>query len=539
LKNIPVNMPSLRTTATLVGLAAGTLAEAAAQPRVLHMPMARNPQANHLTKRGGSALVGITNAMSEGLYYVNASVGTPGQEVQLVLDTGSSDVWFFGPNSCDMKTSDCLGGTYDPSKSSSVYTYSPEGTFSIQYGTAGSNVTGNYIRDTFSVGQAKVTNLTMAYATYAAYVPTGIMGVGFDTNEALVAEGGQPYPNFIDVLQAENVISTKAYSLWLNDLESSTGSCLFGGYDTKKFTGELLTVPIQPDSQSGMLTSMTVAWTGLSVTTRSGTKQISSSNLPSAALLDSGTTVTIIPDDIYTELVTFFQAVEDSQGDVLVKCGLLDSAAGSLNFQFGGSNGPIIKVPFSEFALPAIGTDGTWLKFKDGSLACVLGLESSGGSGNSNLGVILGDTFLRSAYVVYDLDNKQISLAQTVFNATDSNIVEITSDKPVASVVSGVTVTQTATGNPIQFGGGNTATAVSGSEPTGANGGANTNSIGVLTSGSATGTAATSTSSSSSSSSSSSQKSLANPVMNVPEFWSSALIAGVSMLMGSVFFVLH
>ena len=96
---------SLRSFA-LLGLAASALAE----PRVLHMPMARNPNANRLTKRG-SAAVTVTNAQSEGIYFVNATVGTPGQLVQLVLDTGSSDVWFFGANSCDSKTSDCLGGT--------------------------------------------------------------------------------------------------------------------------------------------------------------------------------------------------------------------------------------------------------------------------------------------------------------------------------------------------------------------------------------------------------------------------------------------
>jgi hypothetical protein len=96
---------SLRSFAVL-GLAASALAE----PKVLHMPMARNPNANPLAKRD-SASVTVTNALSEGIYFVNATVGTPGQLVQLVLDTGSSDVWFFGPDSCDAKTADCLGGT--------------------------------------------------------------------------------------------------------------------------------------------------------------------------------------------------------------------------------------------------------------------------------------------------------------------------------------------------------------------------------------------------------------------------------------------
>jgi hypothetical protein len=38
---------------------------------------------------------------------------------------------------------------------------------------------------------------------------------------------------------------------------------------------------------------------------------------------------------------------------------------------------------------------------------------------------VLGDTFLRSAYVVYDLENNEISIAQTNFNATTENIQEI------------------------------------------------------------------------------------------------------------------
>lgn len=92
---------------SLLGLAASALAE----PKVLHMPMARNPNPNPLAKRDTASVTVINAATSEGFYFVNATVGTPGQLVQLVLDTGSSDVWFFGPDSCDEQTSECLGGT--------------------------------------------------------------------------------------------------------------------------------------------------------------------------------------------------------------------------------------------------------------------------------------------------------------------------------------------------------------------------------------------------------------------------------------------
>lgn len=200
-------------------------------------------------------------------------------------------------------------------------------------------------------------------------------------------------------------------------------------------------MPIQPDAQSGELTSMTVAWTSLSLNTGGNSKSITSSSFAEPALLDSGTTLSIIPEQIYTELADFFQVQEDQSGNAIVDCATLDKADGTLDFQFGGSKGPVVKVPFGEFALPAITTTGQWATFSDGSYMCVLGLEPQ----SSQDPVILGDTFLRSAYVVYDLDNMEISLAQTVFNATDSNIVEISKSKPVASVVSGVVVTQTAT----------------------------------------------------------------------------------------------
>jgi hypothetical protein len=56
---------------------------------------------------------------------------------------------------------------------------------------------------------------------------------------------------------------------------------------------------------------------------------------------------------------------------------------------------------------------------------------------------ILGDTFLRSAYVVYDLTHNEIGFAQANFGSTTSNIVELkAADSGIPSltgVASGVT----------------------------------------------------------------------------------------------------
>ena len=50
---------------------------------------------------------------------------------------------------------------------------------------------------------------------------------------------------------------------------------------------------------------------------------------------------------------------------------------------------------------------------------------------------MLGDTFLRSAYVVYDIANNEISLAQTDFGSTRSDdVLEISGTVPGATAVS-------------------------------------------------------------------------------------------------------
>lgn len=78
-----------------------------ASPKVVAMRMYRKERS--ILQKRGTLSVTLGNAVQTGLYFVNASVGTPPQLVQLQIDTGSSDVWMFGPGSCDDSTSRCLG----------------------------------------------------------------------------------------------------------------------------------------------------------------------------------------------------------------------------------------------------------------------------------------------------------------------------------------------------------------------------------------------------------------------------------------------
>jgi hypothetical protein len=105
---------------------------------------------------------------------------------------------------------------------------------------------GDYITDDFTIGGATVKNLQMGLAntTTSGF---GVIGIGFDENEAsLTSITSVPYPNLIDQMVSQGLINTKAYSLYLDDLEESTGSIVFGGVDTNKFMYVEITSPGSP-----------------------------------------------------------------------------------------------------------------------------------------------------------------------------------------------------------------------------------------------------------------------------------------------------
>jgi hypothetical protein len=88
--------------------------------------------------------------------------------------------------------------------------------------------------------------------------------------------------------------------------------------------------------------------------------------------------------------------------------------------------------------------------FDDGEAICALFVDSV--VNDSSGSIILGDSFLRSAYVVYDLENNEIAIGQTVFNATSSNIKVIppgTGLPGVSSAATQIAPTTTATGPPL------------------------------------------------------------------------------------------
>ena len=359
-------------------------------------------------------------SLSEGANGLIVTIGTPAQPLSLQIDTGSSDIWTEIASSqlCKSSGSPCADtGTYDNTTSSTYKFVNSD--FDIQY-QDGTEAVGDYATETFGIGNAIVTDLEFGVGTESTSTE-GVMGIGFDTNEAIVQFGIKPYPNLPDQLVSQNFIQSRAFSLYLNDLDAQTGVVLFGGVDTARYNGQLATFPINTIS-GGVATAFSITLTGMSVTPPSGAADINVANnsgFPVPIVLDSGSSYLSLPSGMLQSLAQILGATYSNQvGGYIFQSCLLQYRNASVNFFFSGLE---IKVPFDEIIVQPTDTNGETITLSNGQPLCMIGAVPNP---SGQIGV-LGDTFLRSAYVVYDLDNSEISLAQTRFNSTDTNIVAI------------------------------------------------------------------------------------------------------------------
>lgn len=377
-----------------------------------------------MRKRDGTVSVTLDN--EETLYFMNATIGTPEQSFRLHLDTGSSDLWVnvADSNFCEQDQGGCgVSGTYS-ANDSSTYKY-VNSDFNISY-VDGSGSSGDYVTDTVRFGGVTLTEQQFGIG-YVSSSEEGILGIGYPLNEVAVAyNNDEPYANVPKHLADNGDINVNAYSLWLNDLDASTGSILFGGVNSDKYTGSLETLPII--QEYGAYREFIIALTAVGA---NGNSTAIASGLTVPALLDSGSSLMYLPDDIAQSIFSATGAEYDSeQGAAIVDCDM-GSSDDTIDFTFSS---PTIKVALNELVIVA-GQD------RRGNEICILGIAPAGSSTP-----VLGDTFLRSAYVVYDLANNEISLAQTNFNSTTDNVLEITKSDGVpdatgvASAVTNVAV---------------------------------------------------------------------------------------------------
>lgn len=379
------------------------------------------------------------------LYYaININIGTPPQPIELLIDTGSSDLWVMGENNPYCTSSginnskynatnefDCVQfGIFNPN-TSSTFDYINDD-FYIQYGdsTFASGIFGN---DTVTLSNGiSISDVGMSVAFLSN--SSNVLGIGYTGLEFSCSKysSGNEYPNFPVRLYESGYTNTIAYSLYLDGFSSPEGTILFGGVDHAKYVGGLWTIPLVNTNTNHSIRPYQFIVGCDSVTLESGacSESLSSeilSETPFYGLLDSGTTVTLLPDSMIQKLNSRLELVYDSVLQMyLFPCSEIGKFKDDyLLYNF--STVPI-RVNIAEVFLPIVNNGINYTV--EGVMMCQLGVQGAG-----DQLAVLGDTFLRSAYVVYDLENYEVSLGQAIYT-NKSDIEAIKSSVPGAKPAS-------------------------------------------------------------------------------------------------------
>lgn len=313
-------------------------------------------------------------------------------------------------------TIDCSQyGTFDKSASSSFHNNNTQ--FAISYGDD-TYASGTWGTDTLHIDSLDIDNVSMAVSNYTNST-IGVLGIGlaglettYSGSAVADASSSYQYYNFPMILKKDGIIDQIVYSLYLDEPSSSSGSVLFGAVDHSKYSGNLYTVPlinIYEQQNIDNPVEFDVTLYGIGVQTDSDNTTIATTSIP--ALLDSGTTISYFPSSMLEMIADTLGAQYSSSAGYYVMDCLSDDDTTLLVFDFGGFH---ITAPLSDFQSQVTRSQ------------CMLMMSTQTDR------IILGDVFLQHAYVVYDLENLEVSMAQANFDSSSEDIEIVTSGIPSA-----------------------------------------------------------------------------------------------------------
>ncbi|KAL4938990.1 hypothetical protein BDV06DRAFT_43686 [Aspergillus oleicola] len=311
-------------------------------------------------------------------YFATVNVGTPGQPVWMMLDTGGANTWLFGAN-CTAEP--CLMHNSFGDNSSSTVERTTE-TFEVGYGSG--KVSGDLVKDHLTIADINV-EMTFGLADSATddfrdYPIDGILGLGRSNDTSL---GGRRA--FMDLVTEQEDLKQNivAFHLSRNSDGERDGTVSFGSVDKTKFKGDIAYTPVSEDSIHWSIPLDDVNVNGKACAFKN-----------KFAIIDTGTSYSLIPpDDAETIHNNIPGSSKLSNENYLVPC---DSTA-PVKFTFSG-------VDYNMSPKDYIGAE-----LESGG-GCVSTLIAQAVFGDDVM--ILGDTFLKNVYSVFDFDNDQIGFAQ-------------------------------------------------------------------------------------------------------------------------------
>ena len=217
---------------------------------------------------------------------INVTLGSPPQNIPLKLDTGSSNMVVRTAQNPFCQAGNCTAyGSFDPTQST---TYVPETVVYAQMYGEGTFADGMLANDILSFGGATLTNFTFA-ACGQSNISDNVFGINYREQEQSINSNGINYQNGPYAMKDAGYIDVAAYSFWLNDLNTGSGSVLFGGVDTAKYTSPLQIVPVLPGTVGSPYQNLRISLDAIGTLKGTTTTLTASSGFPITVILDNGT----------------------------------------------------------------------------------------------------------------------------------------------------------------------------------------------------------------------------------------------------------
>ncbi|KAH8116621.1 acid protease [Phellopilus nigrolimitatus] len=351
----------------------------------LRIKYGRPTVGSSLKKRGSTANIQTTNQQSDSSYFAPLTIGTPGQSFNVILDTGSSDLWVAG-TAC----TECPQNTplFDSSKSTSFTT--SQQSIEISYGSgevAGEVATDNVNMGGFSISGQTLTLVTQITSGFLTAPVSGLMGLAFQT----IAES-KANP-FAEALAQGNSFTTAEMGFWLtrfvNDPQATTlepGASSPGDID-------FVDIPSGVTPSFWLLPLDTLTVQGQSVTIPTGNDAL--------AAIDTGTTLVAGPtsavEAVYAQIPNFQRQTGNLAGFFSFRASIQQcSTTVNVTMNFGSRTWAISA---ADFNLGAVDSSGT---------------QCLGGIFDLDAGTtwVIGDTFLKNVYSVFRFSPPSVGFAQ-------------------------------------------------------------------------------------------------------------------------------
>ncbi|KAH9017309.1 acid protease [Lactarius pseudohatsudake] len=391
----PLHIPVTRRNHARRGEEADTAHYSAVLAGLRHKYNYDSPGAS---RRAQTTDIGITNQGADVSYFAQVNVGTPAQSFNLVLDTGSSDLWF-ATNVC----ASCPSGTpeFDPSKSTSLQTGTDR--ISLRYGSG--SAAGIISRDTITMGPftvdqqifVAVTDITSGLIQGAL---AGIMGLAF---QGIASSNALP---FWQALVNNNLFTSPEFSFFITRFvddssaqdEEPGGVLTLGGTNTTLYQGDIDFRSFTSPIKGGSFWLQTV--TGITVNGKS--VSLPSGDLAVAAI-DTGTTLIGGPTAAVNAVWAAVPGSEALNGNLAGFFAFPCNTNLAISMSFGGPSWPI---SLADMNLGTVG-NGRCL----GAIFDITqGTNVTPGEGNPAW--IIGDTFLKNVYSVFRASPPAVGFAQ-------------------------------------------------------------------------------------------------------------------------------